>query len=187
MDTVVARALETEDVQPGSVHRAGTKRPSVRPIAVRGLPRFASRIDVDCVGRLHRQPCVRAMPSNSQPWTDRSSVAAARRDRPVLHRQQPDQQREDREQQHADARAGDPFGDVYFDTKTDGTFSYGAEPGHQAAFTQYMRNQGYNLSTAGTQELTNFGTRPQSAATATVEETEKIMAAEAAQKQLVQQ
>jgi hypothetical protein len=50
-----------------------------------------------------------------------------------------------------------------------------------------MRNQGYNLSTAGTQELTNFGTRPQSAATAAVEETEKIMAAEAAQKQLVQQ
>jgi len=66
----------------------------------------------------------------------------------------------EREQVHADARACDPMGDITF--RTNGvrrTFTYGGLEFHLPTFVQCMKDKGYELSSAGRNELTNFGTR----------------------------
>jgi len=72
---------------------------------------------------------------------------------------------------------------IWHDTQvsSDGvvTFTYGSFPEYQVpTFVDCMRRAGYNLSTTGRLQMTNFGVRPDAAARATVEETDAIVKAE---------
>lgn len=64
----------------------------------------------------------------------------------------------EREQVHADARACDPMGDITFRTHgVQRQFSYGGLEFHLPTFVQCMKDNGYGLSGAGRNELTDFG------------------------------
>ena len=88
-----------------------------------------------------------------------------------------------------DLRACDN-GIIWHDTKVDGkgvvTFMYDTFPEYEVpSFVSCMKSKGYNLSTAGREDLTNFGTRPDAAARATVKQTDEIIAAEKAKTEQV--
>ena len=65
----------------------------------------------------------------------------------------------DRYQVMADARACNTRADIDWDTTADGGFTYGGLEFHLPDFAQCMQDKGYQTSTAGRKQLTNFGTR----------------------------